>query len=266
MEPTEQQRESQLIEDKYAELLAACRQNRNLTQEEQDNIFRAFTIARNAHEGIKRKSGEPYILHPLSVALIAVREVGLGPTAVISAILHDVVEDTDITLEEIRIIFGERIARIVDGVTKINTIARIVDNRHSPTNQIASHLSLQAENYRKILLAMCNDVYVIFIKLCDRLHNMRTLSSMPDTKQIAIASETQYLYIPIAHRLGLYNIKTELEELVMKYTNPSTYEEISHKLEGTTADVERLKECFTNPICRLLDQNGLKYQFKRRIK
>ena len=248
-------REEQEIQAKYEELLAACRKNSPLTQKQEDEIFRAFSLAKKAHAGTRRKSGEPYIFHPLAVALIAVQEVGLGPIAVVSALLHDVVEDTDITLDQIRTIFGDRVAAIVDGVTKIEDVLFM------PTAE-----SKQAENYRKILLSMCNDAYVIFLKLCDRLHNMRTLGSMKDTKKLAISSETQYLYIPLAHRLGLYSIKTELEELVMKYTNPDKYNEIAALINKTAGTEERLKACFTNRVTRMLDANGYKYTIKTRLK
>ena len=248
-------REEKEIQAKYEELLAACRQNSPLTQKQEDEIFRAFSLAKKAHSGTRRKSGEPYIFHPLAVALIAVQEVGLGPIAVVCALLHDVVEDTDITLDQIRTIFGDRVAVIVDGVTKIEDVFIMQSTE-----------SKQAENYRKILLSMCNDAYVIFLKLCDRLHNMRTLGSMKDTKKLAISSETQYLYIPLAHRLGLYSIKTELEELVMKYTNPEKYNEIAALINKTAGTEDRLKECFTQPVTHMLDANGYKYTIKTRIK
>lgn len=256
-------REEQAVDAKYAELIAACRQRGGLDKEDEENIFRAFSIARNAHSGVRRKSGELYIFHPLSVALIAVQEVGLGPIAVVSALLHDVVEDTDITLEQIEAAFGERVAKIVDGVTKITAATHITETVAEGNQE---NISLQAENYRKILLAMCNDVYVIFIKLCDRLHNMRTLASMKETKRLAISSETQYLYIPLAHRLGLYNIKTELEELVMKFTNPVEYEEISKKIAQAAVLAPQLKECFTQPIRQTLDEEGYQYLIKTRVK
>jgi GTP pyrophosphokinase len=258
--------EEKAIDAKYEELMAACRQRGHLSEQEEEDIFRAFSIARNAHNGVRRKSGEPYIFHPLNVALIAVREVGLGPIAVISALLHDVVEDTDITLEQIDAAFGDRVAKIVDGVTKITAAARITEKIAENNHDKKEDDSLQAENYRKILLAMSSDVYVIFIKLCDRLHNMRTLASMKETKRLAISSETQYLYIPLAHRLGLYNIKTELEELVMKFTNPVEYEEIEKKIEKATLLVPQLKECFTAPITHVLDEEGYKYILKSRVK
>ena len=173
----DEEKEEQAIQAKYEELIAACRQVFPLTPKTEEEIFRAFTLAKKSHKGIRRKSGEPYIFHPLAVALIAVQEVGLGPIAVVCALLHDVVEDTDVTLDEIRTIFGERVAIIVDGVTKIEDVIGLQQSD-----------SKQAENYRKILLSMCNDAYVIFLKLCDRLHNMRTLDSMRDTKKLAIAA------------------------------------------------------------------------------
>ncbi len=250
--------EDVLVQQTYEKLIAACRANQTLTAADESNIFRAFNIARNAHSDTRRKSGELYIFHPLAVAMIAVQEVGLGPIAVVCALLHDVVEDTDITLDTLRAIFGDRVARIVDGVTKIDKASMIAEQNDD--------FSSQAENYRKILLAMCDDAYVIFLKLCDRLHNMRTLGSMKDTKKLAISSETQYLYIPLAHRLGLYNIKTELDDLVMQYTNPDKYAEIADKISQTVGTEKKLKKCFTAPIRELLDQNGFQYKIKTRVK
>ncbi|MBP5536247.1 MAG: bifunctional (p)ppGpp synthetase/guanosine-3',5'-bis(diphosphate) 3'-pyrophosphohydrolase [Bacteroidales bacterium] len=254
MHEIDEEREIQDIESKYQELLVECEKIKPLTAEERDTILRAYTMARKAHEGTRRKSGEAYIYHPLAVANIAVTEVGLGPIAVVCALLHDVVEDTEITLDDIRSVFGDRVARIVDGVTKIEDVIKLQSE------------SKQAENFRKILLAMCDDAYVIFLKLCDRLHNMRTLGSMSDTKKLTISSETQYLYIPLAHRLGLYNIKTELEELVMKYTNPGPYAEISQKINKALRVESQLKKCFTDPICKMLDEHGYKYKVKTRVK
>ena len=248
-------REACEMQAKYLELLAACRALKPLTSDEEQGILRAYTMAREAHAGTRRKSGEPYIFHPLAVALIAVKEVGLGPTAVIAALLHDVVEDTDITIDELRMVFGERVAKIVDGVTKIDDVMLLQQSE-----------SKQAENYRKILLSMCNDAYVIFLKLCDRLHNMRTLGSMKETKKLIIASETSYLYIPLAHRLGLYGIKTELEELVMRYTNPEKYAEIEAKIAATAGTGEQLQECLVEPVRRMLDEAGYQYSIKTRVK
>lgn len=244
------------IQSKYEELVAACRAIYPLTEEQEEEIFRAFSLAKEAHNGTRRKSGEPYIFHPLAVAMIAVKEVGLGPIAVVCALLHDVVEDTSISLDQIRTIFGDRVAVIVDGVTKIEDMIEMQQADYSK----------QAENYRKILLSMCDDAYVIFLKLCDRLHNMRTLESMKDTKKLAISSETQYLYIPLAHRLGLYAIKTEMEELVMKYTNPDKYNEIAAKLSESTGAEALLRECLIDKVKEMLDENGYKYTIKSRIK
>ena len=248
-------REACEMQAKYLELVNACRALKPLTSDEEQGILRAYTMAREAHAGTRRKSGEPYIFHPLAVALIAVKEVGLGPTAVIAALLHDVVEDTDITIDELRMVFGDRVAKIVDGVTKIDDVMLLQQSE-----------SKQAENYRKILLSMCNDAYVIFLKLCDRLHNMRTLESMKDTKKLIIASETSYLYIPLAHRLGLYGIKTELEELVMRYTNPDKYAEIEAKIAATAGTGEQLQECLVEPVRRMLDEAGYQYTIKTRVK
>ena len=248
-------REACEMQARYLELIAACRALKPLTSDEEQGILRAYSMAREAHAGTRRKSGEPYIFHPLAVALIAVKEVGLGPTAVIAALLHDVVEDTDITLDELRMVFGDRVAKIVDGVTKIDDVMLIQQTE-----------SKQAENYRKILLSMCNDAYVIFLKLCDRLNNMRTLGSMKDTKKLIIASETSYLYIPLAHRLGLYSIKTELEELVMRYTNPEKYAEIESKIAATAGTEEQLQECLVAPVRQMLDEAGYHYSIKTRIK
>ena len=250
----DKEKEEKEIQAKYDELIELCRVKGVLLSGEESIIYRAFTIAKNAHASMRRKSGEPYIFHPLSVAIIAVQDIGLGATGVVCALLHDVVEDTDTTLSDLDMIFGPRVARIIDGLTKI-------DNIFDTQTQ-----SIQAENFKKILLAMADDVYVIFLKLCDRLHNMRTLDSMPSAKQLIISSETQYLYIPIAHRLGLYSIKTELEELVMKYTNPSAYNHIKELVEATQGHRETFIEDFSKSIRELLDKREYKYVLNGRVK
>lgn len=250
----DKEKEEKEIQAKYDELIEMCRVKGVLLSGEESIIYRAFTIAKNAHASMRRKSGEPYIFHPLSVAIIAVQDIGLGATGVVCALLHDVVEDTDTTLSDLDMIFGPRVARIIDGLTKI-------DNIFDTQTQ-----SIQAENFKKILLAMADDVYVIFLKLCDRLHNMRTLDSMPSAKQLIISSETQYLYIPIAHRLGLYSIKTELEELVMKYTNPSAYNHIKELVEATQGHRETFIEDFSKSIRELLDKREYKYVLNGRVK
>lgn len=255
MKTIDEEKEEEAIQAKYEELIEACKNNYPLSEREEEEIFRAFSLAKKMHSGIRRKSGEAYIFHPLEVAIIAVKEIGLGPIAAVCALLHDVVEDTDTSLDDLRTIFGDRVATIVDGVTKIEDVIVLQQSE-----------SKQAENYRKILMSMCNDAYVIFLKLSDRLHNMRTLESMKDTKKLAISAETQYLYIPLAHRLGLYSIKTELEELVMKYTNPKKYSEILALINKTPGVEKQLKECLTKEIRRMLDENGYKYTIKTRVK
>src|SRR6187431_2937607 len=181
-------------------------------------IKKAFTISLGAHKDMRRKSGEPFIFHPLTVAEICVEEIGLGTTSIIAALLHDVVEDTDIELIDIERTFGKKITKIIDGLTKIRGVFEY-------------GTSQQAENFRKMLLTLSDDVRVILIKIADRLHNMRTLEIMPREKQLKIASETAYLYAPLAHRLGLYSIKTELEDLALKYTEPDIYNEIWSKIQ-----------------------------------
>ena len=203
--------EKRLIQNAYRDLLKSIKSE--MTEEDRVNIRKAYEMAVQAHSEQRRKSGEPYILHPIAVAKICADEIGLGPTAIISALLHDVVEDTEVSLEDIRLQFGERIAKIVDGLTKLDSAY----NAESP----------QAENFRKVLSTLVEDVRVVLIKMADRLHNMRTLGSMPRHKQLKIAAETSYVYAPLAHRLGLYNIKTEYLDLCMKITDPENYQEIA---------------------------------------
>ncbi|MBR1626287.1 MAG: bifunctional (p)ppGpp synthetase/guanosine-3',5'-bis(diphosphate) 3'-pyrophosphohydrolase [Bacteroidales bacterium] len=217
-------------------------------------IRKAFTVAVNAHEGARRKSGEPYIYHPLEVARIAGEDLGLGPTAIVCALLHDVVEDTDYTLEDIKNIFNEKVAFIVDGLTKIKDVYDYTSN------------SLQSETFRKLLIAMGDDVRVILIKLCDRLHNMRTLDAMKPAKQLKIASETQFLYVPLAHRLGLYKFKQELEDLSTKYLNPAAYNEINAKLQDTKEERETFVKNFCEPISVALKNRNYDFTISSRVK
>ena len=220
-------------------------------------ITKAFNFANQAHKGIKRRSGEPYILHPIAVAKIVCTEIGLGSTSICSALLHDVVEDTDYTVEDIENIFGPKIAQIVDGLTKIS--GGIFGDK-------ASKASAQAENFKKLLLTMSDDIRVILIKIADRLHNMRTLGSMLPSKQYKIAGETMYIYAPLANRLGLYKIKTELENLSFKYEHPEEYEVIEKKLEATAAERDKVFKDFTAPIRAQLDKMGMKYHILARVK
>ena len=217
-------------------------------------ITKAFNFANQAHKGIKRRSGEPYIMHPLAVAQIVCNEIGLGSTSICAALLHDVVEDTDYTVEDIENIFGPKIAQIVDGLTKIS--GGIFGDR----------ASAQAENFKKLLLTMSDDIRVILIKIADRLHNMRTLGSMLPNKQFKIAGETLYIYAPLANRLGLYKIKTELENLSFKYEHPEEYQEIEEKLAATATERDKVFNDFTTPIRAQLDKMGLKFRILARVK
>ena len=217
-------------------------------------ITKAFNFARQAHKGVRRHSGEPYIMHPLAVARIVCKEIGLGSTSICSALLHDVVEDTDYTVEDIRNLFGDKIADIVDGLTKISG------------GVFGTHASQQAENFKKLLLTMSEDIRVILIKIADRLHNMRTLKYMQVNKQYKIAGETLYIYAPIAYRLGLSRIKTELENLSFKYEHPEEYARIEKKIEKTQNERDILYNEFTQPICEQLDAMGYKYHIIGRVK
>ncbi len=224
-----------------------------LKDDDAKEIRRAFNIAVEAHREMRRKSGEPYIYHPLAVAEICVEEIGLGTTSIVSALLHDVVEDTDIELAEIRDEFGDRVAKIIDGLTKISGVFEY-------------GTSQQAENFRKMLFTLSEDVRVILIKISDRLHNMRTLNSMPRNKQLKISSETMYIYAPLAHRLGLYLIKSELEDLYLRYTEAEEYKEIADKLNQMKASRTRIISQFTKPIKAELKKQGYKYVAKGRPK
>lgn len=219
-----------------------------------ERITQAFRFAEKAHRGIKRRSGEPYILHPLAVARICCREIGLGSTSICSALLHDVVEDTEYTTEDIQHAFGDKIASIVEGLTKISG------------GIFGEHASSQTENFRRLLLTMAEDIRVILIKMADRLHNMRTLDAMAPGKKAKIAGETLYLYAPLAHRLGLNRIKTELEDLSFKYEHPNEYLDISNKLADTADQRDNLYVAFTRPLIKELDELGLAYCIKDRIK
>ena len=241
-----------MIDDAFQHLLDTYLSTRH--RKKVDIITKAFNFARQAHKGVRRLSGEPYILHPISVAQIACEEMGLGSTSICSALLHDVVVDTDYTVEDIENIFGSKIAQIVDGLTKISG------------GIFGEQASAQAENFKKLLLTMSNDIRVILIKICDRLHNMRTLESQPANKQYKIAGETLYIYAPLANRLGLNKIKTELEDLSFKYEHPEEYASIEEKLASTQASRDTLFKQFTTPIREALDKMGINYQIKARVK
>ena len=244
--------EDQLVNDAFQHLLDSYLASRH--RKKVDIITKAFNFARQAHKGVRRLSGEPYIMHPIAVAQIACSEIGLGSTSICSALLHDVVEDTDYTVEDIENIFGKKIAQIVDGLTKISG------------GIFGEQASAQAENFKKLLLTMSDDIRVILIKICDRLHNMRTLESQPANKQYKIAGETLYIYAPLANRLGLNKVKTELENLSFRFEHPEEYQAITQKLTMTQVSRDDLFDKFTTPIREALDQMGVKYEIKARVK
>ena len=243
--------ENKEIVKRYKALLRSC--NGDITREDKKLIRKAFNLAVDAHKDVRRKSGEPYIFHPIAVAQIVAKDIGLGATSIACALLHDVVEDTEYTLEDIERMFNPKIRQIIDGLTKITDLAE-------------QDISIQAENFRKMLLTLSDDVRVILIKLADRLHNMQTLDSMARHKQQKIGSETLYIYAPLAHRLGLYSIKTELEDLGLKYTEPDIYRDTARQLNETkTARVQYIQR-FTKPLKDTLKSHGLKCSIKGRPK
>ena len=244
--------DDKLINDAFQRLLDSYLASRH--RKKVEIITKAFNFARQAHKGVRRLSGEPYIMHPIAVAQIACEEVGLGSTSICAALLHDVVEDTDFTTEDIENMFGPKIAQIVDGLTKISG------------GIFGEQASAQAENFKKLLLTMSDDIRVILIKICDRLHNMRTLESQPANKQYKIAGETLYIYAPLANRLGLNKVKSELENLSFKYEHPDEYNSIKAKLASTEASRRELFDEFTAPIEEALKKMGVKYEIKERVK
>ena len=246
------EQENKQIAKQYKELLRISYQA--LTTEDKKLVRSAFDIAVDAHKNQRRKSGEAYIFHPIAVAKIVASEIGLDAVSIAAALLHDVVEDTEYTLDDIERMFGETIARIVDGLTKIAHLKKDMN------------ISQQAENFRKMLLTLHDDVRVIIIKIADRYHNMLTMDAMPEHKQVQMASETLYIYAPLAHRIGLYNIKTELENLSLKYTEPEVYNDIQVKIEQTKEEQQSYIDEFSNIIRDSLDKEGLEYHIKGRMK
>ena len=244
--------ESKEIVKQYKELLQISYQT--LSNKDKTLIRSAFDIAVDAHRNQRRKSGEPYVFHPISVAKIVAHEIGLDATSIAAALLHDVVEDTEYSFEDIEKLFGSDVMRIVEGLTKISKLSK------------ESNVSLQAENFRKLLITLNDDIRVIIIKIADRLHNMQTLDAMPEYKQIRIASETLYIYAPLSHRIGLYNIKTELEDLSFKYTEANRYESIKNKIEESKEEQDQYINSFSEIIQFALAKEKLKYQIKGRSK
>ena len=251
MQPIDFEQEKKEILNRYKSLLRTCTDKTDKVDKK--NIRKAFDIAVEAHKEMRRQSGEPYIYHPLAVAHIAAKEIGLGATSIICALLHDVVEDTDYSLKDIEKIFGKKVAQIIDGLTKIQDV-------------FDKNVSMQAENFRKMLLTLSDDVRVILIKLADRLHNMRTLDNMTKSKQLKIASETLYLYAPLAHRLGLYAIKTELEDLGLKFTKPEVYKAITQELKASKEERDKYILKFSKPIKAKLKENNLEFTLAGRPK
>lgn len=244
--------EDRQIEEAFREVLNGYLNSNH--RKKAEIIERAFHFALEAHKGVRRRSGEPYILHPIAVARIVSQEMGLGSTSICAALLHDVVEDTEYTVEDIEQNFGKKIAQLVEGLTKISG------------GIFGDKASAQAENFRKLLLTMSEDIRVVLIKMADRLHNMRTLGSMAPNKQYKIAGETLYIYAPLAHRLGLFAIKTELENLSLKYEHPEAYQKITEKIEATASQREEVYNNFAAPVLKKLDEMGLKYKAKARVK
>ena len=254
MELTEEfiEAENKELTRQYKRLLRISYQA--LSKEDKKLIRKAFEVAVDAHKNQRRKSGEAYIFHPLAVAQIVASEIGLDATSIASALLHDVVEDTEYTLNDIEQMFGETVARIVDGLTKISNLKKDRD------------VSLQAENFRKMLLTLNDDPRVIIIKIADRLHNMQTMDAMRPDKQAKISSETLYIYAPLAHRMGLYNIKTELEDLGLKYTEPEVFQDISEKIKESKQQQDKYIKDFAKIIQDSLDSEALNYEIKGRPK
>ena len=251
MKKNSQVSENQIIINEYRSLIRLLKDS--VTKDEKTKIRLAFNTAIKAHENSRRQSGKPYITHPISVAKITATEIGLGATSIICSLLHDVVEDTSITIEEVDKLFGREISIIISGLTKISGV-------------VEADVSLQAENFRKMILTISNDIRVVLIKIADRLDNMRTLEYLSENKQKKIASETLYLYAPLAHRLGLYSIKTELEDLSLKYTDSQTYINISKKLNETKDNREKYIKKFTRPIKQKLKLEQINCSIKGRPK
>lgn len=249
-EVTSTEDEKKLIQNAYRQLLRSIKSDMDNT--DRKNIRMAYELAVEAHSTQRRKSGEPYILHPIAVARICAEEIGLGPTAIVAALLHDVVEDTDVTLHELQDKFGARITKMVDGLTKLDGAY----NSDSP----------QAENFKKVLSTLVEDVRIVLIKMADRLHNMRTLGAMPPHKQLKIAAETSYIYAPLAHRLGLYAFRTEFLDLCMKITDAEDYFSIAQKLQETKKAREEYISSFIDPLKVQLDEIGIKYRIFGRAK
>lgn len=251
------QQDLRVIAREYADLKEAARK-RCTDPAELEIVQKAFDFANEAHKGVRRRSGEPYILHPIAVAKIVVSNIGLGYKSIVAALLHDVVEDTTYTIDDIRSLFGDKVATIVDGLTKIKTVLDNEDKAHQK--------SMQAENFKRILLTLNDDVRVVLIKLADRLHNCRTIEYMPEHKRDKILSETMYIFIPLAHRLGLYSVKSEMEDIWLRYKEPDAFHDITAKINRNVTDKDKQINEFIAPIDEALKAAGFKYEIKKRVK
>ena len=251
------QHDYEVIARDYADLKEAARKRCNDPQE-LEMIQKAFEFANEAHKGVRRRSGEPYILHPIAVAKIVVSNIGLGYKSIIAALLHDVVEDTDYTVDDLRSLFGDKVATLVEGLTKIKTV---LDNEDK-----AEQKSMQAENFKRILLTLNDDVRVVLIKLADRLHNCRTIEFMPEHKRDKILSETMFVFIPLAHRLGLYGVKSEMEDIWLRYKEPEAFNSITAKINRNISDKEKEIDKFIYPIDAALKAAGIQFEIKKRVK
>ena len=256
------QKDYDLINQEY-EGLKEVAARRCRTDAEMALVQKAFEFANEAHKNVRRRSGEPYMLHPIAVARIVVESIGLGCKSICAAILHDVVEDTDFTIEDIRNLFGDKIASLVDGLTKIKTVLDNENKKDSHFNQVDT---LQAENFKRILLTLNDDVRVVLIKLADRLHNCRTIEFMPEHKRDKVLSETMFIFIPLAHRLGLYEVKSEMENIWLKYKEPDAYREISQRIDESVVDKDKSIDEFIAPISAAPTDAGFKFEIKKRIK
>ena len=251
------QADYEVIARDYADLKEAARKRCN-DQEELDMVQKAFDFANEAHKGVRRRSGEPYILHPIAVAKIVVSNIGLGCKSIMAALLHDVVEDTDYTVDDLKSLFGEKVATLVEGLTKIKTV---LDNEDK-----AAQKSMQAENFKRILLTLNDDVRVVLIKLADRLHNVRTIEFMPEHKRDKILSETMFVFIPLAHRLGLYSVKSEMEDIWLRYKEPEAFNSISEQINRNVMDKDLIINQFIEPIDAAMKAAGFKYEIRKRVK
>ena len=252
----------EVIAREYA-LLKESARRRCANQKELAVVQKAFKFANEAHKNVRRRSGEPYMLHPIAVAQIVVDDIGLGYKSIAAALLHDVVEDTDYTVEDLRALFGDKVATLVDGLTKIKTV---LDNQDKNKQGDISSQSLQAENFKRILLTLNDDVRVVLIKLADRLHNCRTIEHMPEHKRDKILSETMFIFIPLAHRLGLYSVKSELENIWLRYKEPDAYAEITEKIDRNIQEREQEINAFVDPIETALAKAGFRFEIKKRVK